>query len=467
VDVHGEDPRFPEPPTLMVVDDEPNALFTTGKILEDHGYRVVQALGGRRALRKFKQNRCNVVVADERMPDLRGMDLFRKIKEIDETVPVIILTAYGSVDFAVQALKEGVYYFFEKPIYANLERFLAIVKQAAKTEALERELHALKRERRDGTAMPEIIGKSRQMQQILEMVRVVAATEKTVLIQGDSGTGKELIARAIHRLSRRSQNPLVAVSCGALSDDLLTSELFGHVKGAFTGAVDNKKGRFESADRGILFLDEISEVPLHLQRRLLRVLQEKEFERVGSSKTIRTDVRIISATHANLKEEVKKGSFREDLYYRLSVVPIEIPPLRERVDDIPLLVGHFLRKYREEAGSYQILPEVIEKLQDYSWPGNVRELENVLQQMMIFCQNRTLRLCDVPPHILVDQPEARKPGDSLSLPRLVSELEQSYIVQTLNRTDWHLGKTARQLGMTRKMLGDRIRKYGLENLKKR
>jgi DNA-binding NtrC family response regulator len=450
----------------MVVDDEPNALYTVSKILEDHGYQVVQAQGGRRALRKLKKKRCNVVITDERMADLSGMELFKRIKEMDETIPVILLTAFGSVDFAVQALKGGVYYFFEKPIFSNLERFLAIIKQATKTEALERELNALKREQQAGVELPEIIGKSRKMQEILGMVRMVAATEKTVLIQGGSGTGKELIARAIHKLSRRKERLMVAVSCGALSDDLLTSELFGHVKGAFTGAVEDQKGRFESAHGGTLFLDEISEVPLHLQRRPLRVLQEKEFEKVGSSKTIKTDVRIISATQNDLHEEVKKGNFRDDLYYRLSVVPIMIPALSERGDDIPLLVGHFLRKYQEGKERYRILPEVMEKLQSYGWPGNIRELENVVQQMMLFCQNRTIQLRDVPPQILIDRDHPQGSGDSFSLPSLVSELEKSYLLQTLKKTGWHLGKTAQQLGMTRKMLGDRIRKYDLDQLKK-
>lgn len=462
----GENSYVLEPPTIMVVDDEPNALFTVSKILEDQGYRVVQALGGRRALRKLKSKRCNVVITDEKMPDLSGMELFKRIKQTDETIPVIILTAFGSVDFAVQALKDGVYYFLEKPIFSNLERFLAIVKQATRTEALERELNVLKRERQEGAQLPEIIGRNRKMRELLEVVRMVAPTEKTFLIQGESGTGKELIARAIHRLSLRKNKPLVPVSCGALSDDLLTSELFGHVKGAFTGAVEDQKGRFETADGGTLFLDEIAEVPLHLQRRLLRVLQEKEFEKVGSSKTIKTDVRIIAATKTNLYEEVKKGNFRDDLYYRLSVVPIMIPPLAERRDDIPLLVGHFLRKYQEGTKKYQILPEVMERLQAYHWPGNIRELENVIQQMMIFCQNCTIQLRDLPPHILVDHEKVQETGDSLSLPRLVSELEMSYIIQALHKTNWHLGETSQRLGMTRKMLGDRIRKYRLDRLRK-
>ncbi len=462
-----EDSQLRDSPTIMVVDDEPNALFIISKILEDRGYRVVQALGGRAALRKLKRKRCNVVIADEKMPDLSGMELFRKIRAIDETVPVIILTAFGSVDFAVEALKEGIFYFFEKPISSSLERFLAIVKQATKTEALERELDALRREKEARVGLPKILGKNRKMQEIFEIIRMVAPTEKSVLIQGESGTGKELIAKSIHELSRRKEKPMVAVSCGALSDDLLTSELFGHVKGAFTGAIENKSGRFESADGGTLFLDEIAEVPLHLQRRLLRVLQEKEFEKVGSSKTIRTDVRIITATNTDLFQEVKKGNFRDDLYYRLSVVPITIPPLRDRKDDVPLLVGYFLRKYQEGKKGYQILPEVIERLQSYTWPGNIRELENVVQQMMIFCQNHTIRMRDLPPHIMVDHSEIRDKRDSLSLPRLVSELEKSYIVQTLNKTNWHLGQTAQQLGMTRKMLGDRIQKYQLDRLKKR
>ncbi len=450
----------------MVVDDEPNAVFIVSKILEDHGYQVVQALGGPAALRKLRRKRCNVVIADEKMPDLSGMELFRKIKAIDETIPVIILTAFGSVDFAVEALKAGVFYFFEKPIFSNLERFLAIVKQATKTEALERELNALRREKEEGTRLPKIIGKNRKMQEILEVVRMVAPTDKSVLIQGESGTGKELIARTVHQLSLRKSKPMVAVSCGALSDDLLTSELFGHVKGAFTGAIEHKIGRFESANGGTLFLDEIAEVPLHLQRRLLRVLQEKEFEKVGSSQTIKTDVRIITATKTDLYEEVKNGRFRDDLYYRLNVVPIPIPPLRERRDDVPLLVGHFLHKYQERAKRYQILPEVIERLQAYHWPGNIRELENVVQQMMIFCQNHTIRLRDLPPHVLVDHEEIKGIGETLSLPRLVKELEESYIIQTLHQTNWHLGDTAQRLGMTRKMLGDRIKKYQLDRLKK-
>lgn len=462
----GEFSHPSSPPTLMVVDDEPNALFTVSKILEDEGYRVVQALGGRRALRKLKRKRCNVVITDERMPDLSGMELFRKIKEVDDTIPVILLTAYGSVDLAVEALKEGAYYFFEKPILSNLERFLAIVRQATRTEALEREVSTLRREGPKGMGLPEIVGKSRKMQEILGMVRTVAPTEKTVLIEGESGTGKELIARAIHRLSLRKDRPLITVSCGALSDELLTSELFGHVKGAFTGAIEDQKGRFELANGGTLFLDEIAEVPLHLQRRLLRVLQEKEYQKVGSSKTIKTDVRIISATHTDLHEEVKKGNFRDDLYYRLSVVPIKIPPLRERRDDIPLLVGHFLRKYQEGSERYRILPEVMEKLQGYSWPGNIRELENVVQQMMIFCQKRTIQLHDLPPHILINREQLDGSGDSFSLPRLVSELEKGYILQTLNKTNWHFGKTAQQLGLTRKMLGDRIRKYRLDQLRR-
>jgi DNA-binding NtrC family response regulator len=451
----------------MVVDDEPNAVFTVSRILEDHGYQVVQALGGKAALRKLKRKRCNVVISDEKMPDLSGMALFRKIRGIDETIPVIILTAFGSVDLAVQALKEGVFYFFEKPIYSNLERFLAIVKQATKTEALERELNALRKEKEAGVRLPKIIGKNRKMQEVFDVVRTVAAAEKTVLIQGESGTGKELIARAIHQLSRRKDKPMVTVSCGALSDDLLTSELFGHVKGAFTGAIDNKMGRFESADGGTLFLDEIAEFPLHLQRRLLRALQEKEFEKVGSSKTIKSDARIITATKTDLFEEVKKGNFRDDLYYRLSVVPIIIPPLRERADDIPLLVGHFLRKYQEGTKRSQILPEVMERLQGYHWPGNIRELENVVQQMMLFCKNDTIRLHDLPPHILVRHEQVQGKGESLSLPRLVTELEKSYIIQTLHETSWHLGQTAQRLGMTRKMLGDRIEKYQINHLKKR
>jgi len=287
------------------------------------------------------------------------MELLAEAKKIDPQIPVILVTAYGSVSLAVEALKQGAFYFFEKPIFNNLERFLIIIKQALKAQEMERELYHLRKEVSEKYSFPNIIGKHAKMLEIFEIIRRVANTGRTVLIQGESGTGKDLIAKTIHYNSQRRDRPLVTVNCGALTDTLLTSELFGHTKGAFTGAVKDKVGRFQMAHEGTLILEEIGEVPIHLQKTLLRVIEEKEFERVGESKSTRVDVRILCTTNRNLEEEVKRGSFREDLFYRLSIVPITIPPLRERTSDIPLLVYNFLKKYQESDDPIRIEPKVL------------------------------------------------------------------------------------------------------------
>jgi transcriptional regulator with GAF, ATPase, and Fis domain len=291
----------------------------------------------------------------------------------------------------------------------------------------------------------------------------VAKTDKTVLIQGESGTGKDLIAKTIHYNSLRRDRPLVTVNCGALTDTLLTSELFGHKKGAFTGAVRDTIGRFQMADGGTLVLDEIGEVPLHLQKTLLRIIEEKEFERVGDSRPIKVDVRILASTNRTLMEEVRKGTFREDLYYRLSIVPLTLPPLRERVADIPLLVSHFLRKFRQENRSVRIEPEVMEHLKRYQWPGNVRELANVLQQMMVLCGGDTISTRDLPPHLFLREetvPEVE--GGAVPLMGMVEDLEKRWILSKLKETGWNKERAAELLGITRKMLNNRIKKYSLK-----
>ena len=303
-----------------------------------------------------------------------------------------------------------------------------------------------------------------KMHEVFEAIDLVAPTNKTVLIQGESGTGKELIAKAIHNKSHRKEKKLVTVNCAALTDTLINSELFGHNKGAFTGAMDNSVGRFELAHGGTLFLDEIGETSPLMQKTLLRVLQERAFERVGSGKTVEVDVRIICSTNRNLKDELDKGNFRRDLYYRLNVVPINLPSLRERNSDIPLLINHFLKKYEEGGKSISVLPEVIEHLKDYSWPGNIRELENVVQQMMVFCKDQTITIADIPPHILLNDDNV--PGvnnENISLPQIIEVMEKEYIIEALKRTNWHRENAAKLLGITRKMLGDRINKYDLKN----
>jgi two-component system NtrC family response regulator len=331
-------------PSILVVDDEPNSLFGICQVLADEGFQTIPAKDGREALEKLKTDSVSLIITDERMPDLSGMELLLEVKRTHPDIPLILITAYGSVSMAVEALKKGAFYFFEKPIFDKLERFFIIIRQALKTQEMEREIDYLRKEVTEKYSFPKIIGNHPKMQEIFEIISRVAETDATVLIQGESGTGKDLIAKTIHYNSLRKEKPLVTVNCGALTESLLTSELFGHRKGAFTGAVRDTIGRFQAADGGTVVLDEIGEVPINLQKTLLRVIEEKEFEKVGDSQSTKVDVRIISTTNRNLQEEVAKGNFREDLYYRLSIVPITIPPLRERTSDIPLLVNYFLKK---------------------------------------------------------------------------------------------------------------------------
>ena len=449
--------------TILVVDDEPNSLFVTSQLLKDQSYQVITAENGNSALEKLKTEKINLVITDERMPGISGMEVLRETKKYDSRMPVIILTGYGTIPLTINALKEGAFYFFEKPISQNLDQFYTVINQALKTQQLEIEVRELRREIQEKFSLENIVGKSKKLLEVFETIDRVAATDKTVLIQGESGTGKELIAKAIHNKSLRKDKRLVTVNCAALTDTLVTSELFGHSKGAFTGATESSSGRFELAHGGTLFLDEIGETSPLLQKTLLRVLQEKEFEKVGSGKTIKVDVRIICSTNRDLKEEVEKGHFRKDLYYRLSVVPISLPPLIERKPDIPLLINHSLKKYEEKGEPITILHEIIEHLQGYTWPGNVRELENIVQQMMVFCKNQTITLADLPPHILIKDIKAMDVSkENVSLPKVIEEMEKDYIIEALKKTNWHRENAASLLGITRKMLGDRINKYDLK-----
>lgn len=450
---------------ILVVDDDPNALFGICQILRDEGYEVIPAESGKGALERLKADAINLIITDEKMPNLSGMELLSEIKKIEPNIPVILMTAYGSVSMAVEALKQGAFYFFEKPILSNLEQFLAIVRQALKAHELERELDYLRKEVGEKYSFPNIIGNHPKMTEIFEIIGRVAQTDKTILLQGESGTGKDLIAKIIHYNSQRKKKPLVTVHCGALTDTLLTSELFGHTKGAFTGAIKDKIGRFQMADGGTLVLDEIGEVPLHLQKTLLRVIEDKEFERVGDSRPVRVDVRIISATNRNLKEEVEKGNFREDLYYRLSIVPVTIPPLRERVSDIPLLVNHFLKQFQGKT-TIRVEPEVVEHLKTCAWKGNVRELANILQQMMVLCRGDVITMNDLPPYLLLGEESLRDvKGGKVRLMKMISDLERKWILDKLRESDWNQEKTAKLLGITRKMLINRMKKYNIKMAK--
>jgi DNA-binding NtrC family response regulator len=450
-------------PRILVTDDEPNSLFGICQILRDEGFDVIPAESGRVALRKLEADSVNVVLADVRMADLDGMKLLAEVKKIAPHIPVILITAYGSVSMAVEALKMGAFYFFEKPLFKNLEQFFTILRQALKTQEMERELDDLRREVGEKYSFPNIIGRHQRMMEMFELIEKISRTDRTILIQGESGTGKDLIAKTIHYNSRRRERPLIYVNCGALTESLLTTELFGHKKGAFTGAIHDTIGRFQMAEGGTLVLDEIGEIALHLQKTLLRVIEEKEFEKVGDSRPISVDVRIISTTNRNLREEVSKGNFREDLYHRLCIVPITIPPLRERVSDIPLLVDYFLKRFNDESKRIRVDAEVIERLKTYPWSGNVRELANTIQQMMIFCDGNRIVVGDLPPPFFSLKEGAGDKGKGkIDLINIVSDLERRWILRKLNESDWKKEKAAALLGFTRKMLMSRMAKYKIK-----
>lgn len=455
-------------PSILVVDDEPNSLFGISEILTDEGFQVFPAGSGKEALECLRANSIDVIVTDEKMPDLNGMELLSEVKRTHPAVPVILITAYGSVSMAVDALKQGAFYFFEKPIFTNLERFLTILRQAIRTREMEREIDSLRKEVTEKYSFPNIVGNHPRMLEIFENIGKISKTDATILIQGESGTGKDLIAKTIHYNSPRREKPLVTVNCGALTESLLTTELFGHKKGAFTGAVRDTIGRFQAAHGGTLILDEISEIPLNLQKTLLRVIEEKEFERVGDSRPTKVDVRIISTTNRNLKEELEKGNFREDLYYRLSIVPITLPPLRERISDLPLLVNHFLKKFQKDDHPIRIEPEVVDHLKALPWPGNVRELANAIQQMAVLCRDHTIRMDDLPSHLLSHSVDNRVINKGkIDLLEIIGNLERETILSKLKETNWNQEKAAELLGMTRKMLSNRIRKYQLKPFGKR
>ncbi len=452
-------------PSILIVDDEPHSLFGLSEILTEEGFHTITAESGKEALEKLERESVNLVITDERMPDLTGMELLSEIKRNGYDIPVILITAYGSVSMAVEALKKGAFYFFEKPVFNDLDRFFTIVRQAIKAYEMERELDSLRREVSEKYSFPNIVGNHPKMLEIFEMIRRVAQTDTTILIQGESGTGKDLVAKTIHYNSIRKDKPLITINCGALTETLLTSELFGHSKGAFTGAVKDTIGRFQAADGGTVILDEISEIPLHLQKTLLRVIEEKEFERVGDSRPIQVDVRIISTTNRDLAGEVERGNFRKDLYYRLSVVPIKIPPLRERVSDIPLLVNHFIKKYSKGKPSIKISPEVMDRLMKFSWPGNVRELANVIQQMIVLSRDTTITLNDLPPQFFMEDETPPSMEGKVDLPQIVSEIERKWILTKLEEAEWNQEKAAKLLGMTRKMLVNRMNKYHIKRAK--
>ena len=453
--------------TILVVDDEKNYLLVLSAILEEEGYEVLTAQGGHEALEIQKSSDLDLILTDMKMPAMDGIELLENIKALDPDLPVIMMTAHGTIDKAVEAMQKGAYSYILKPF--DNERLTIYVKKAVALYQVVKDNRRLRETVESQYRFGNFIGKSKPIRDVFEMIRKVAPASATVLVEGESGTGKELVAKSIHFNSPRRDRPFIAVNCSALAESLLESELFGHEKGAFTGAVARKKGRFELADHGTLFLDEIGELSQNLQVKLLRVLQEKSFELVGGTRPITADIRIIAATNKNLKEEMISGRFREDLFYRLNVVRIELPPLKRRKEDIRLLVNHFIDKYASERkvdiAVKGVDQEVDRLFFNYSWPGNVRELENLIERVMILCPNDTVRVSDLPMDFRDNVHNALHlegiPSDA-TLYDTLATIEKAMIERALEMADNVQAHAAAMLGIGKSGLNQKIKKYNLD-----
>jgi DNA-binding NtrC family response regulator len=442
--------------SLLIVDDEESVRDSLYNWFIEDGYDVDYAANAKEALMKIEAGDFDIILADIKMPGMDGLEMHRRIKAINSEAIVIVMTAFASVETAVQALKDGAFDYVTKPF--DPDDLSHLIRNAANQISLKNENETLKNKVVSLENIEDIVGNSKAMIKVLKEVENVAQSNSSVIITGESGTGKELIARAIHSNSARKFFPLVTVHCGALSEDLLESELFGHEKGAFTGALFNRKGRFEMADGGTIFLDEIATISGKMQIELLRVLESKTFVRVGGNKEIKSDFRVICATNRNLKKLVEEGTFREDLYYRLNVVNITIPPLRERREDIPMLVQHFIKKYCTSMSRdlISIDPAALKRIEEYDFPGNVRELENMIERAIVVGNGKEIRLKDLPleKDIITDS------NDSLS------ELEKKYVLQTLNKYNWNISRSAKALKIDRVTMYNKIKKYNLKSPKK-
>ncbi|NCO24526.1 MAG: two-component system response regulator [Candidatus Infernicultor aquiphilus] len=435
---------------ILVVDDEQNIRRMLNRVLSSEGFIVKEAINGLEALKRLEEEDYSLVLLDLKMPGLNGIETLKKIREFDINLPIIMISAYGSISEAVEAMKLGALDYLIKPF--DIEELKIIVERAIKQYELRVENIYYREEEEKRFNFDEIIGKSKAIKRVLEMVKSVSVTPATVLITGESGTGKELIARAIHKNSPGNKNPFVVVNCVAFSSYLLESELFGHEKGAFTGAISKRIGRFEMAKGGTIFLDEIGEIDPVIQTKLLRFLQEKEFERVGSSKSIKVDVRILSATNLDLKKKAEDNNFRQDLYYRLNVFNIEVPSLRERKEDIPLLVEHFIHKYDKILNKKveEISPQAMELLLNYDYPGNIRELENILERSMIMAKNNIM---DETYFAFINKENFSEKKGTLK------EVEKELIIKYLIQKKSNRTKTAELLGISRRNLQNKIKEY--------
>ncbi|MBW2600538.1 MAG: sigma-54-dependent Fis family transcriptional regulator [Deltaproteobacteria bacterium] len=453
---------------ILVVDDDPEVLDVISDILRQAGYDVDQAGEGREAIQRVEDDFYDLVVTDLNLPKVDGMKVLQYVIDQSPGTMCVMMTGYGTIRSSVEAIKKGAFDYISKPVKSD--EILLVVEKAIKFRQLERENAFLKQQLRKKYRFDNFIGDSKPIQKVFELIERVADTDSMVLITGESGTGKELIAKAIHYNSYRRDNPMIVINCGAIPEELLESELFGHEKGAFTGAHKMRVGRFELANGGTVFLDEIGDMSPNLQVKLLRILQEQKFERVGGTRTLEVDVRIIAATNKNLINAVNRGKFRQDLYYRLNVIPMKVPPLRMRKSDIPLLVDFFIKRFDKQKGKRIVgfTQEAVNALLDYTWPGNVRELENLVERLVILSDDEKIGLEDIPGSIKgktskVESIEVKIPMDGIVFEQAVEEYEKKLILQALSETNWVKTKAARLLNINRTTLIEKMKKKKLHN----
>ena len=445
--------------TILVIDDEKNIREGLSMALEDEGYEVITAEDGKKGLEKALYDAVDLIITDLRMPLISGEEILKKVVTELPSIPVIVLTGHGTVELAVEAMRIGAYDFLTKPL--DLDRLFRLVKRALENRALVLQKKELEERLEKNTSIENIIGNSSAIRKIFEEIKKVAPTKATVLITGESGVGKELVANAIHNFSQRKSKPFVKVHCAALAETLLESELFGHEKGAFTGAIERKRGRFELSNKGSIFLDEIGEINQNIQIKLLRVLQEKQIERVGSSEPIDVDTRVIAATNKNLEKEMKEGRFREDLYYRLNVVHIFIPPLRERREDIPLLVDAFVKEFSNENGKEisSIEPKARSAIYNYDWPGNIRQLRNCIESAVVMTSDNVLHFEDLP-----FKEKTENELIKIHVGSTMKEAEREIIIRTLGHENNNKKRVADILGIGRKTLYRKLKEYNIEDI---
>ncbi|WP_243370655.1 sigma-54 dependent transcriptional regulator [Geotalea sp. SG265] len=443
---------------ILLIDDDTSLRRVLEYNLQEEGYEVITAVDGESGLALFAEHAPSLVITDLKMPGISGFQVLSAVKERSPATLVIVITAFGAIDTAIEAMKLGAHDYITKPF--NRDQLKLVVKKALELRGLTEENRLLKEELTERAEFRNIVGISPGMEQVFHVVRKVADTDATVLITGESGTGKELVAKSIHSLSSRRSCPFVPINCAAIPRELLESELFGHVKGAFTGAIRDKTGKLETADGGTLFLDEVGELPVDLQPKLLRALQERVVEPVGGTSPRRIDIRVIAATNVDLEKAIEEGSFREDLFYRLSIIPVHLPPLRERADDVLLLIKHFAAKHGGTGVSFT--PKALEALKRYHWPGNVRELENTIERLLIMRNGDTIDIGDIPAKILGTKKAPE--GGIINLPESgysLEQLEREIVVEALERSDWNQTAAARFLRIPRHTLIYRMEKYNI------